>query len=315
MGAKARRLRGRGPRPNVNRMRRFTFAALLLAGAPAAAHAQRVPARDLLDLPLGTLAEPIALAGTVGDGFWNPATAALPAGTRARIGLAALTTPAAQGIGAQTVTAAVAVPRHTTVGLGLTRASLRDVQRTSTDPQTLGEIGYNTTVASATAARAWRWVTVGAAARYRVGELDMRRRDALGVDAGVVGRVPLGRDVRVALSSYLWTFGNRGDRPAVAAATDLRLAGTTDERELRGGYSLVATRDLGREDYVHLAGRSGRFAFRGGVLRATAYDIVTWGSRLGVGLQHARYVIGFSREERDTGLPASYQFTLTTSFK
>jgi hypothetical protein len=297
-------------------MRRFIFAALLHVGAQGAAHAQGVPARDLLDLPLGTMAEPVALAGTVGDGLWNPATLALAAGTRARIGVAALTTSAAQGVSAQTLSAAVAVRGHTTIGVGLARASLRDIQRTGTDPQTLGEIGYNTMVASATAARTWRWVTAGAALRYRTGELDMRRSATLGADAGVVGRLPLPNDVRVALSSYLWHVGaDRADRPAVAAATDLRLGGTTELRELRAGYSLVATRGLGRDDYVHLSGRSGRFMLRGGVLRATAFDVVTWGSRLGVGLQHARYVVGFSREERDTGLPPSYQFTLTTSYK
>ena len=296
-------------------MRRLIFAALVHVGALRAAHAQRVPARDLLDLPVGTLAEPAALATTVGDGFWNPATVALPVGIRARGAISALTTSAAQGVGAQTLSAAVSVAAHTTVGLGVVRATLRDLQRTSTDPQTLGDIAYNTTVASASVAREWRWLVAGAALRYRTGELDTRRRDALGVDAGAVGRVPLGNDWRVAVASYLWTFGNRGDRPALTAATDVRLAGTRESHELRAGYSIVATRDLGRDDYAHLDGRVGRLTIRGGVLRAATYDIVTWGSRLGLGLQHARYLVGISREERETGLPPSYQFTLTTSFK
>ena len=297
-------------------MRRFIFAMVGLGSVPAAAHAQRVPARDLLDLPLATLAEPVALAGTVGDGLWNPATSALRTDTRARIAVAALTTPDQHGVGAQAFSAVVAVPRRTTVGIGVARASMRDIQRTGSDPQTLGEISYNTTVASATAAREWRWLAAGAAVRYRTGELGTRRRATLGVDAGVVGHIPRGSDLRLALSTYMWTFGaTPDDRPALAAATDVRLAGTTELRELRTGYSLVATRGLGRDDYLHLGGRSGRWMLRGGVLRATAYDVVTWGSRLGMGLQHARYTVGFSREERDTGLPPSYQFTLTTTFK
>lgn len=297
-------------------MRRFIFAVVVLGSVPAAARAQRVPARDLLDLPLGTLAEPVALAGTVGDGLWNPATTALPTATRARVAVAALTTPALQGVSAQTLSAVVAVPGRTTVGVGVVRASMRDIQRTGTDPQTLGEIGYSTTVASATAAHEWRWLAAGAAVRYRSGQLDMRHRATLGVDAGIVGRLPPAADARLALSTYMWTFGaTRDDRPAVAAATDFRLGGTSELRELRAGYSLVATRGVGRDDYLHVAGRSGRWMLRGGVLRATAYDVATWGSRLGVGLQHARYMVAFSREERDTGLPPSYQFTLTTSFK
>lgn len=297
-------------------MRRFIFAVVVLGSMPAAAHAQRVPGRDLLDLPLGTLAEPVALATTVGDGLWNPATATLRGETRARIAVAALTTPALQGVGAQTLSATAVLFGRTTMGVGVVRASIRDIQRTGTDPQTLGEIGYSTTVASATAAREWRWAAAGAAVRYRSGELDMRRRATLGVDAGVIGRLPPAADLRLALSTYMWTFGaTRDDRPALAAATDLRLGGTSERRELRAGYSLVATRGLGRDDYLHVGGRAGRWLLRGGVLRATAYDVRTWGSRLGVGLQHARYAIAFSREERESGLPPSYQFTLTTSFK
>ena len=297
-------------------MRRIIFAVVVLGSVPAAARAQRVPARDLLDLPLGTLAEPVALAGTVGDGLWNPATTTLPASTRARIAVAALTTPDAQGVGAQAFSAVVAAPTRTAVGIGVARASMRDIQRTGSDPQTLGEISYNTTVASASAAHQWRWIAAGTAVRYRTGEIGMRRRATLGVDAGVIGHVPRTNDLRIAVSTYMWTFGaTREDRPALTAATDVRLAGTTELRELRTGYSVVATRGLGRDDYLHLGGRSGRWMLRGGVLRATAYDVVTWGSRLGVGLQHARYTVGFSREERDTGLPPSYQFTLTTSFK
>lgn len=304
------------PRPNVNRMRRFIFAALVLGGAPAAARAQRIPARDLLDLPLGTLAEPLALASTLGDGLWNPATIALPGPARARVGFAALTTSAAQGVAGQSLATAFALPAATTVGLALLRASVRDLQRTETDPQTLGEVGYSTTVASVTAARQWRWMTAGLALRFRVGELDGRRRGAPGLDAGVVGRVPWGPDVRVAASSFMWRPNHdAADRPAIVAATDLRLAGIRGSRELRGGYSLLATRGLGRDDYLHLDGRIARFSLAGGVLRSTTYDVVTWGSRLGLGLQHARYVVALSREERSTGLPAVYQITLTSSFQ
>ena len=314
-GAEGSRLRARARRSNVNRMRRLIFAALLLAGARDA-RAQRVPGRDLLDFPIATLGEPVALATIVGDGLWNPATVALPERTRVRVGLAALTTPSSQGVSAQTLTAALAAPGRTTIGVSLIRAGVRDLQRTSTDPQTLGEIGYGTTMASATVAREWRWVTGGAAVRYRWGELDRAREASAGLDAGVVARIPWGSDIRVALSSYLWRFdASMEDRPAILGATDLRLAGTTETRELRGGYSFVATRDLGRDDYLHLGGRSGRLTLRGGLLRATSYEVVTWGSRLGVGLQHARYHVAVSREERDSGLPPTYQFTLTSSFQ
>ena len=301
--------------PNVNRMRRLIFAALLLGGARTAL-AQEVPGRDLLDFPIATLGEPLGLARIVGDGLWNPATIALRDSVRMHAALAALAAPAAQGVTAQTLTVAFATPGRTTFGFTLLRSGVRDIQRTSTDPQTLGDITYWTMLGSATVAREWRWVTAGGAVRYHLGEQDGEKAMDAGIDAGVVGRLPWGNDVRLALSSFLVRFDLGGtDRPALVGATDLRVAGTTEKHELRAGYSFLATRHLGRDDYVHLSGRSGRFSLRGGVLRGTAYDVVTWGSRLGVGLQHARYVIAVSREERSTGVPPTYQFTLTSSFQ
>lgn len=298
-------------------MRRLIFAALVSGAAAASppAWAQDVPARDLLDFPIGTVAEPAALAATVGDGLWNPATAHL-AGPRARVGIGALSSSAQQGVTVQTAYVAALFPRATTVALSYVRAGVRDLQRTDTDPQTLGAISYGTAVASALVARRWAWLQAGLALRYRSGELEQRERGVLGIDGGAVARVRRLRDARLAVSSYLWRPGaDDGDRPALAAATDLRLGGTSEARELRAGASLVATRALGNDGYLHVAGRSGRFALSAGVVRTRNWGLTTWGSRLGVGLHYARYVAAFSREENETGLPATYQFTLTSSFQ
>lgn len=302
-------------------MRRLIFAALVLAaaapaGVPAAVGAQPVPARDLLDFPIGTVAEAPALASTVGDGLWNPATVLLANGQRAHVALAALATSAQQGVSAQTLAAAVHLPQDLTVGLGVVRAGVRDLQRTLTDPQTVGDIPYGTTVGSLTVARRLSWATGGIAVRYRTGELDGVTRGVLGLDAGAVTRAPTWRDLRVGMASYLWRPAvTSDDRPAITAATDARLAGTSEVRELRAGASLVATRAFGTDSYVHLAGRSGRFAMRGGVVRTRAFGLTSWSTRLGVGLHYARYVVAFSREEGQSGLSPSYQFTLSSSYQ
>src|SRR5512132_2588140 len=119
-------------------MRRIVFTALIgasaLAGPPTAA-AQRVPGRDLLDFPIGTLAEPAALASQMGDGLWNPATIRLLPDRRARVSAGALATGADQGVVAQAIAGALALPRELTVGASVVRAAVRDLVRTETDPQ------------------------------------------------------------------------------------------------------------------------------------------------------------------------------------
>src|SRR4051812_32923541 len=77
--------------PKVHAMRRpvVFIAALVLARE---AGAQRVPGRDLLDFPLGALAEPPVIASS-DVALWNPANIIPAAGNRGRVGFAALQTP------------------------------------------------------------------------------------------------------------------------------------------------------------------------------------------------------------------------------
>lgn len=300
----------------VNHMRRLNFAALALGSLPVAAHAQQVPGRELLDFPLGTLAEAPALAAQVGDGLWNPATILLRDSVRVRVALAALASSSQQGVAVESINAAVALPRRVTAGLALLRASVRDLVRTETDPQSVGgEMPYGTTLLSLAVARGGPRVTTGAALRWRRGELDTEHGSALGFDAGAVGRLGW-RDLRVAASSYLWHPGSpAGERAALTAAADLRLDRGVAARELRAGLATTFTESVGHEDYLHASLRAGRWALRGGVVRVDGFGMTSWGSRLGLGVYYARYSIGVSREEGDAGLPPTYQFTLTSSFQ
>ena len=301
---------------NLKYMRRIVFAALVLGAFPRGAHAQRVPGRDLLDFPLGTLGEAPALAAQVGDGLWNPALAIVQPGVRFRVGAAAFATAAEQGASAQTLVAAMRTAGDLTVGLSALRASVRDIVRTDTDPQTVaGEVPYGTTMLSALVARRQAYLTTGVALRFRAGEVDGTRRSALGLDAGVVTHGLGPRDARIGVASYLWRPGAAADdRPGLSGAADLRLGGRSAEHEVRLAYAVTAVQSMGPEHYLVVGGRNGHFSARAGISRATSWGVATWGSRVGLGLHSARYAVGLSREERDGGLPASYQFTLTSRF-
>ena len=79
------------------------FPALLLVGTLGA---QPIPARDLLEFPLGAVFEPAALAAEPGAGLWNPAAGMLRRGDRWRFSVTALTTAQDQGVAGQLLSAA-----------------------------------------------------------------------------------------------------------------------------------------------------------------------------------------------------------------
>ena len=94
------------------------IAALLVLSPTYVLRAQQVPGRDLYQFPLGTLAEPGAMASAAGGGFWNPATIALPEGDRLLLAATALNTPIEQAVSAQLATVAYRVTNRFTAGLG-----------------------------------------------------------------------------------------------------------------------------------------------------------------------------------------------------
>jgi len=73
-------------------MPRFIFAALipLVVGQAAAA---QLSGRDLLEFPLGLVAEAPPLSTRMTASLWNPAASALSAPDRGAFGVAGLTTP------------------------------------------------------------------------------------------------------------------------------------------------------------------------------------------------------------------------------
>ncbi len=264
------------------------------------------------------MAEAPALASHVGDGLWNPASVLLPVGDRARVSVATLNAPQDQGVSAQTLTLAVALPAGTSGAFSAVRASVADLVRTSTDPQTVGgEIPYSTMVLSLTAARrSQAHFVTGVALRYRTGQIDAVRRGALGIDGGVVADGLSSRDLRVGLSSFLWRPGAASrERTSLELAGDGRIAGTGPRLEARAGYAFSSTEAHAREHYVFTSARSGNWEGRAGLARSFAFGETSSRIRLGLDLHYARYTVGIAREDTGAGLAPTYQFALITAVR
>jgi len=298
-------------------MCRMTFAAVaaLALLAPArAASSQQVPGRDLFQFPLGTLAEPAALAEDAGGGFWNPATVALHPGDRLLLAATALNTPIEQAVSAQLGTVAYRVASHVTAGVQVAQASVQDLLRTDTDPQSLaGEIPYRSTIISAVGAVAKGPATLGVAVRRRSGEVDIVSGHATSVDVGGIIERPAGLPVRLAASTFLQSVTGKGDRVTLLGAAEGFLP--IHPADVRAGLAYQRDRDAGSETFAFTSARLRMIELRGGVARESAFGFTTNRLRLGLGLRYARYLVGVSREEGSAGLGSTYQFLLTTVFR
>ena len=279
--------------------------------------AQPVPARDLWEFPLGAIFEPPALASEPGAGLWNPATVAIRSGERLRLGVASLSSGNAQGVDGQLVAAAWQRSSGTTIGLSIGRTAVGGLVRTESDPQSVGSIPYHSTLVSATVARALLpHLTAGVAVRWRNGRADQFSHDAVAADVGAVLHDLPWRHARVAVSSFLWRPGRElDDRPAVTAAADVRVAGTSVSREVRTGFSETAVNRGVRERGPFVSGRFERIELRAAFLRTSAGDRSDTRLRTGLALFYARYAVGIAREEGIGGLGPVYQFTLSSLIK
>jgi len=279
--------------------------------------AQLVPGRDLLEFPLGVIAESPAMANPSGFGLWNPASVAIPAGSRARLSVGSMSAPVDVAVSAQLGTVAGRWRDGTTIALSLVSASVADLLRTDSDPQSLGdEIPYLTTLLSVIAARPVGPVTLGVAMRVRNGRLDTESRHAVSMDVGVITRGLGPRDVRLAASTFLASpFSHDHERAEALAAADARLVGQDSLRTSRIGVSYVLADGLYREAYTYTGARWGRVEGRLGVAHTEAHGRTNWRARLGIALHHRGYVIGVAREEGVDRLAATYQFTLSSLLK
>jgi hypothetical protein len=297
-------------------MWRFAFCVCILRSAEPLV-GQAVPARDLLEFPIGTLAEAPLLATLAGDGTWNPAAILLPPGIRARVVASALDGASEQGVTMQSVALGFSLGTGTTAGVSALRASIPNLIRTDEDPQSVGpDIAYGTQLVSASIARKLtRRVDAGIAVRYQRGEADADARGAMILDAGVLVHSLGKRDLRIAAATFLQRADLRdADRANTrfSFAGDVRVMGTRDEAQVRAGYSFASAGSLGREHYASLAGRWQAIEVRGGLLVTDVYGKHSQRTRLGIALRSATVTVGLAQEQNLSGISPTYQVVVAS---
>lgn len=293
---------------------KFATLALILLGRPALG--QEVPARELLEFPIGTLGAAGVVSTQAAHGWWNPATIAQHPATKLEISVAALNAPADQGVSTQMLSFAVPVASRTTAGATIVRASVSDILRTDTDPQSLGtEIPYNTTVISGTIARRTGYVTAGLATRFRTGQFDGTSAHTFGVDGGLLVSGIGIRKWRAGASTFLWGPGARQDHPRYSAGADFALWGRDTVSTTRAGYAFSKTSGKSREHYYFGSSRYRIVEVHGGFAREVAFNHVNSHIRLGIGLHYARYIVGVGREDNGASVGSTYQFMLSSVFQ
>ncbi len=298
-------------------MRRVFMCGLVASVWAGVLGAQAVPARDLWEFPLGAVFEPAALAIEPGLGLWNPATMALKAGERLRVGVASLASGTDQGVDGTLVGATLRRASGVTLGLSVARATVAGLDRTDSDPQSIGKIPYNTLLVSFGGAREiMPHVTAGAAVRYRNGRADVDKGSAVSADLGVVIDELPWNHARIAISSFLWRPGREiEDRPAMLVAADARVMGRSVQREARLGYSFNGVNRGAREQGPYFSGRLDRVEMRAGWLQTAAGARSVSRIRSGLAFHYGSYVVGIAREEGADGLGPVYQFSLSSIFK
>jgi hypothetical protein len=297
-------------------MSRLIFVALSSFVVTSAAAAQQVPGRDLLDFPLGLLAEAPALSTKMAAGLWNPATSVLTGNRKFDFGLAGLTTPQEQGVRLEMAGLSYRLRPSLTGSLSFAQASVADILRTDANtPQSLGaEIPYGTTLVSAGLSTSRGNTSLGIAARYRWGALDTDRSGVPSVDAGAIVDRVAGTPLRLALSTFLLSPAPSKEDATVLAAADVPVLRRDSTLEVRAGYSRSQTERRGHEDYAFATSSYRQLDLSGGLAQSTIFGHVNRRMRLGFGLHYAGYTVAIGRDDGAAGFPASYQFLFTRVF-
>lgn len=293
----------------VKYMSRFIFAALGSLVVASAAAAQ-VPGRDLLEFPLGLLAESAPLSSQMTGGFWNPAAGALRS-SHASVGFAGLTSPQNQGVSLDLLAGAYRIKPRITALVSAATASVSDILRTETDPQSLGgEIPYNTSLYSAGVATVMKDASVGLMLRYRRGTSDAEHRGSFVADGGFVLERVANTPIRLAASTFLFTPTAKNRDASYTAAADFPVVRRDSTIIVRLGHAIGQTEGSGREQYSFTTATVRSVDLSAGLSRSVAFGNTNTRWRLGCALHYVGYTVAVGREDGAAGFGASYQFLL-----
>jgi hypothetical protein len=203
--------------------------------------------------------------------------------------------------------------------LSFAQASVGDIIRTETDPQSIGgEIPYGTSLLSAGLAMTRQhssfgiW-SAGLAARYRWATVDQDHGGAFSLDGGVIVDKILGTPLRGAASTFLLS-ARSAEAATLMAAIDAPVL-RRDSTIVRAGYSASVTQSHGRDDYVFTSVDYRWLNATGGFDWSTAFGDQNRRIRLAIGLRYASYVVAVGREDGAAGLGANYQFLVTRTIR
>jgi hypothetical protein len=309
------RLTGDAESGTLNYMSRLIFAALAGVFMARAAAAQQVPGRDLLEFPLGVLADAPPLSTQMIGGLWNPAAAVLSPGRNSGFGFAGRTTPQELGVRLDMVGGAYRATQSIVTSLSFAQASVADILKTETDPTSLGgEISYGTTVVSAGLATSYKTATGGVSLRYRWGNVGGDHSSAFATDVGASLDSIAHTPVRIAVSTFLLSPNGTADASFLAAA-DVPVFRRDSTAMIRVGMSEMKTTGRGDERYAFATGKYRQIDLSCGVATVHEFGNSSRRWRLGLGVHRAGYTVAIGREDGGAGFGGSYQFVLTRALK
>jgi hypothetical protein len=196
----------------------------------------------------------------------------------------------------------------------LATVGVSDILRTETDPQSLGEIAYRTSLVSASATHRVGIAQVGAAIRRRGGTIDTDSRSAWGFDVGVVIPELPGIPVRIAASTFMAATATAEEAATLLGGIEGPIVRRDSSWGIRGGYSIAFTEGRETEHYTYGTGTLRWLDVQAGLARRVAYGTYVDAFRAGVTLRYARYSVGIAREDSGARFGASYQFLLSSVF-
>lgn len=274
-------------------------ALLMLSAAPTAA-------QRLLNWPVRTSALPEAVTSGAGAVFWNPAGAAVAAGSRAEAMVVNLRTPADLGLNGIAL-AALGVFERTVLALGYEHMGLDPITETTTSTEAVGEINLGEDRFTLAASRQVnRALHAGATARYTRDNLE-------GTESVMAFGAGLLLNLNTVLSPRLAVYAvTEAEQVAWGAGAEVRLPAWLGEAyPIGAAYGVVDLGDglLGQRATA-LLGWKDLVSVTGGLVREGTAAEASWQPALAASLRINRYTLGVLRESLSNDFGATYSFRL-----